>query len=129
MHAGHTTRLTFSLAYSPPEALQALQEGGVTVTADAAADMWAISVIAYELITHSPAFPVLAWSRTHAADAALGRRPYHWESQVGTFQNAPELRALGGAIRACLSRDPAARPTAASLLSEINSLFDCAEDS
>jgi serine/threonine protein kinase len=123
MHAGHETRLTFSLAYSPPEALQALQEGAVTVTADAAADMWAIGVIAYELITRSPAFP-RSWSRPQLLQAALGGLAYPWEERVRSFRNLPELRALCGVVRACLSRDSAQRPTAPQLQTALSGLFD-----
>jgi serine/threonine protein kinase len=124
MHAGHTARLTFSLAYSPPEMIAAVEAGAVTVTADAAADMWAIGVIAYELALLHPAFTPLLWPRDAVQDAAAGRRPFPWEVAVGSFAHIPELRALGRDIRACLSRTPEHRPTAAAFLASLNHLFD-----
>lgn len=57
MCAGVTTRLTFTPAYAPPETLQALADGNRTTEATAAADVWVIGVIAFELATKHAAFP------------------------------------------------------------------------
>ena len=59
MHAGMSTRLTFSPAFAPPETLCAVQEGAITTLADTASDVWAMGVIAYELSTKQPPFPVM----------------------------------------------------------------------
>ena len=36
--------------------------------------------------------------------AAMGKRPYPWESEVGVFRNVPELRILGAVVKGCLCR-------------------------
>eukprot|EP00892_Ulva_mutabilis_P000459 jgi/Ulvmu1/10413/UM062_0009.1 len=121
-----TTRLTFSMAYSPPEALCTLHAGAHTITSDPASDIWAIGVITYELVLGRPAFPARTWTREQLTHAALGERAYPWEepNQPGRFRQIPEARALSGALRACLHRDPARRPLAAALGRRLNHLFD-----
>jgi serine/threonine protein kinase len=124
MHAGVESRPTFSLAYSPPETIQRLTDGETTIVAEAATDVWAIGVIAFELCTRASAFPVMIWQHDSIADAALGKRPLPWESEVGTFRTIPELRALSSVVRACLARNAAARPSAADVVRTLSSLFD-----
>lgn len=59
--AGKAARLTYSLAYSPPETLKDFNDGERTVVADPSVDMWAVGIIAYELITGKPSFPFANW--------------------------------------------------------------------
>ena len=124
--AASTTRLTFSMAYSPPETLHAVRAGEHTITSDPSADIWAIGVITYELVLGRPAFPARAWSREQLTQAARGQLAYPWEEpdQPGRFRHMPEARALSGALRACLNRRAARRPTAAALGRRFNHLFD-----
>ena len=56
--AGITARLTLSLKYAAPETIAALEAGCHTIHVDAAVDIWAIGVIAFELLTGERAFPV-----------------------------------------------------------------------
>lgn len=51
-----------TLAYAAPEVVEAL-EGGRKVVASAAQDMWALGVIAFEMLTGSSAFPLPFLSR------------------------------------------------------------------
>jgi serine/threonine protein kinase len=89
-----------------------------------AADLWAVGVISYELLTNCTAFPQSEWSRDDIRSAALGLRAYPWESEVGTFRHIPELRALTEAVCACLDRDMEKRPSAEQLLTVLNGIFD-----
>lgn len=122
--AGLAARLTFSPVYAPPETLRVFHGGATSVTADAAVDIWAIGVMAFELLLHKRAFSALAWPKFDVMYAALGKRAYDWESEVGTFRTIPELRVLSKVVHACLQRDPLKRPTAAELLHLLNSLYD-----
>lgn len=117
-------RLTFSPAYCPPETLSEVHAGSTYVTAQRAADMWAVGVIAYELCINHPVFTPMLWPRAAVVQAALGLHPYPWEVKVGSFSNLPELRALGRVVRACLSRNPAKRPSAEDFLRDLNHLYD-----
>jgi Protein kinase domain len=150
--AGTTCPLTFSLTYAPPETVSAYERGARTATADAAVDMWALGVIAFELLTGRRAF-ARGLGRAAIQGQLAGRAPLAWEApapgdaelNVGSksvtaggrggpdrppprgpraFRDAPELRALRPSVLACLARDPAARPTAAQLLAMWNGLFD-----
>lgn len=124
MLAGAISRLTFSVSYSPPETLMVLRAGQRTIKSDPAADIWAIGLVAYELIHRRRAFREFSWTFSDVLDAAAGTRAYPWEDRPGSFARDPELRALGSVVRACLSRDSAARPTAGQLVQRLNQLFD-----
>jgi serine/threonine protein kinase len=124
MHAGKIARLTFSLAYSSPETLQLVDSKKCTAISCEAADMWAVGVISYELLTKGKAFPESEWSRDDIRSAALGMRAYPWESEVGTFRDIPQLRVLTESVCACLARNPENRPSASQLVKDLNGLFD-----
>lgn len=123
-YAGLPARLTFSPVYAPPETLQAFHGGATSIVADASVDIWAIGVMAFELVTHKRAFNALTWPKVDVMLAALGERAYDWESEVGTFKHVPQLRILSKVVHACLQRDPVSRPTAFQLLTMLNSLYD-----
>jgi serine/threonine protein kinase len=110
--------------YAPPETIQAFHNGATSIVADSAADIWAIGVMTFELVTHRRAFNCFTWPKFDVILAALGKRVYDWESEVGTFKNVPELRILRKVVHACLQRDPVDRPSARDLLKMLNSLYD-----
>lgn len=95
-----------------------------TNIAAAEVDIWAVGVIAYELVVGGPVFPKVDWTGEDVQAAALGTRPYPWEDAVGSFKNIPVLQGLRGPLRACLSRDPQERPSAEVLLKQLNTLSD-----
>ena len=57
---GEVARIGFTPNYAAPEVVSAHAAGDATVTADTAADAWALGVIAFELLSRRPAFDVLA---------------------------------------------------------------------
>lgn len=56
---GALAPVAFTLTYSPPEVLTALERQGTSVEASAAMDVWALGVMAFELLTGAPAFRVV----------------------------------------------------------------------
>ena len=121
--AGLEFNLSYSLAYAPPEVIQALEAHQRVLVADASADMWALGVIAFELLSKQQTFPF--GTRREAVFAAIsGRVPLPWERPELEAQRAADLRGLRRSIMLCLSRDPAQRPSAARLLAVWNHMFD-----
>jgi hypothetical protein len=62
-NAGCKTGLSFSLNYAAPETLRARASGRRAVDAHFAADVWALGLLAYELVRGERAFPVTTGAR------------------------------------------------------------------
>lgn len=86
-------------------------------------DMWALGLMAYELLTDTSAFP-MGTSASAVCDQITGRQPLPWEDPEQGDARLSKLRMLRRSLSACLSRDPAERPTSSGLLASWNRLFD-----
>lgn len=86
--------------------------------------MWALGVVAFELLTNQRAFPT-GTSAQSIRDALGGLTPLPWEDGAdGVEQSREKLRGLRRVVLACLSRNPAGRPAAKNVLHLLYNMFD-----
>lgn len=144
--AGTVRKIRRDLKYTPPEDVHAAGCGTEAVPSTAAADIWAIGVLSYELFTRQPAFPgaaPCAFDPPPAPAAArengaanggcalpehlredmrgrlLGHEPLPWEP--GSPGAEARLACMGrfrDSVLLCLSRGPQQRPSAEGLLKQ-----------
>ena len=124
--AGETCPLSFSISWAAPELAAAFFRGEDTIVADPAADMWALGVIAYELITNSRVFGV-SENRKSALHKIIGRDSLPWEHPDPEVNKLSKLRGLRGMILACLSRDASQRPASHELVNACDCCFAAIE--
>ena len=112
--------LAFSLNYAAPELVLAQKRGAGAVTTAAAADVWALGVLAFELLsgrrTFSPGTP-----EKEIREMLAGSRELPWERE-----DPKQLRTLKHSVLACLAREPSARPDAAGVHQAWANLLDFA---
>lgn len=118
--AGEPAPLAFSLLYTPPEVAHAYAAQEPSIVASTAADMWAIGVIAYEMLTGAPAWPASA-TREAIIASLLGEAPLPWEA--ASEATTRKLLRMRGPILECLSRDPEQRPSVEQLAAVMYSIF------
>ena len=116
--------LSYSLQHAAPEILAAVEAGETSIETSAAADIWALGIIAYELLTNSRAFG-LGTTRAIITAQVLGREAAPWEQEARAV--GAKLRGLRRSVMACLQRDPEQRPTAAQLVEGWEHMFDTAQ--
>lgn len=135
-----------SLAYAAPEVVNAYSRSEATVRASEAIDIWALGVMAFELLTKTVVFPAFT-PKEHVLRVAAGKGPNGASSPVRALPGGPAEAAAGGgdgaemlypwegssasaaaaraclgrlesSIMQCLARQPGARPSAAKVLQE-----------
>jgi serine/threonine protein kinase len=106
--AGDEASLSFTLAYAAPEVVAAYKARAHTHVTDPATDVWALGVIAFEMLTGTRAFP-LHMPQEEVAERILGHEPLPWEGPDAA-QQLRKLRVFKPIVLDCLQRDPAQRP-------------------
>jgi serine/threonine protein kinase len=116
--------MSLSPGYAAPEVVLAYRARQRTTIAHPSVDMWALGVIAYEMLTKQRTFGANATAEEMIARTA-GPDPLPWEdTSPAALSQLRELRGLKRAILQCLDRDPAKRPTSEALLQSWNHMFD-----
>ena len=99
-----------SLDFAPPEVVRALQAGKFQMKVEPSVDVWALGMVAYELLTRSRAFPS-GMDQDEICDQITGKAPLPWENDLTKREKLSKLKQLKPSVLRCLSRDPLERPT------------------
>lgn len=121
-HAGAKAKLVCTLQYAAPETVAASEVAASGVTADPATDIWALGIVAFELLTGRRVFTVGNTASREFREQLRGAAFLPWEGR-GSRETVRQLRALRHSVLACVHRDPAERPTARELHGMWDSLF------
>jgi serine/threonine protein kinase len=83
---GAPAPLSFTLAYAAPEVLHAVEMGMKTIESTPALDAWSLGVMAFELLTGSPAFQLVTDGRARVRFSVmasmLGQNLFHTSLQL-----------------------------------------------
>jgi serine/threonine protein kinase len=99
----------FTLAYAAPELIAAFEAGQESHIMEPAVDVWALGVIAFEMLTGESVFEPFA-GQDAALSAIAGRTPMPWEG-ARRSELLAKLFAFQPHVLECLQRDPVKRPT------------------
>lgn len=113
-----------TLTYAPPEAVVAcLSAEPIEVEVHPSLDVWSLGVMAYECLAQERAFAHFS-GRDAILACARGEQRYPWEAPEGELNAAWANSSARKHLEACLSRDPARRPSAAEVQANLNVLGD-----
>ena len=68
---GEVAPLSFTLAYAPPEVVEAFHSDKRLIESTPALDAWSLGIMAFELLTGAPAFRLLTDGRCRVRSAAM----------------------------------------------------------
>jgi serine/threonine protein kinase len=120
--AGEVAPLEFTPPYAAPEVVAAFESGSTDIVADAAADIWALGLTAFEVFTGERVFPP-GTPLEEMYERISGRQALPWESADGAAL-VQKLRGFRRHVLQCLHRDPRQRPTATAMLMAWRNVFD-----
>ena len=106
---GSEAPITCTLAYAAPETIHALAHGERTVIADAAVDVWALGVMAFELFTRTRAFEYGSREVIEAAMREPDTLPWERTSDPEFERNMRRMGWMKDDILRMLTRDPRER--------------------
>jgi serine/threonine protein kinase len=99
----------FTLAYASPEVVAVFEAGQATHAVAPAADVWALGVIAFEMLTGESVFDPFS-GKDAVLSAIAGRSQLPWEGPR-RLELLARLYAFEPCVMACLQRDPTERPS------------------
>jgi serine/threonine protein kinase len=118
--AGSIAPLNYSLNYASPEVVSGAKAGATNSCTTPVADIWALGVMAFELMLLKRAFPPSMSEREiRRRITTPGALPWEQQDPVG-------LEMLRQSVLQCLDRDPEKRPTATELVESWTNLLDLA---
>ena len=118
--AGQLTAPGCRWQYAPPEAVLATH-AGTSIHMRPSFDIWALGVIAFEVITQSrPAIE----SSDHALACARGQRRYPWHDAATTQPCLWHRSKIAPLLLPCLAADPAQRPRASAVQAAVSNLLN-----
>lgn len=100
--------------YAAPEVMQALDHN-CDIVVQPSQDIWALGVMAYEIIVGEPLFPRGTLSNV-VYQCAAGDQQYPWERAREAQPEAWRRSRLRAAVVPCLAREPTRRPSAQQLI-------------
>ena len=103
-----------SLSYAPPEVVTA-HFHGKPIAVHPSADIWALGVMAFEVLSGRRAMQSISELYLFAS----GAQSYPWEAAPDAAAEPWRKLRLWSLVEACLARDPAARPTAAMVVQRV----------
>jgi serine/threonine protein kinase len=115
--------LGFNLRCAAPELVCAYENNKHFIEPHAAADVWALGVMAFEMLTKEVIFAA-GVTEGQARDALMGRACLPWEDTILRLLQAPLLRSLRGTLMACLARDKGSRVSAEELAVQWSQMAD-----
>ena len=123
LHTGDSKPLAYTLHYAPPEVIRAKERGQSHLVVAEAADVWALGIIAFELLAGVQAFEMC--TETGIVECLYGRQPLLWEEAgPDAAVTLSKLGVLKRSVLSCLQRDPSRRPTAGQLRLSWERVFD-----
>jgi len=113
--SGSMANMALCKRYSPPEVVEADHDGVRRFKVDSAVDIWAIGVIACELITGKRAFVHQQDAAPEGLSDASPPAPRTWNLSAAVKDSLSETPGLADIIEQCLRVDPHMRPSAKEL--------------
>eukprot|EP00892_Ulva_mutabilis_P006269 jgi/Ulvmu1/4013/UM188_0003.1 len=119
---GERAPLNFTLTYAAPEVMHALAEGRRDIEAAAEMDVWALGVMAFELLTGACAFKLVTDGAAKVVSMLRGELPLPWEGDLSA-QHTQQLGPFQDPVLQLLRRDPAQRADMLSFHRACTSMF------
>ena len=115
--------MAYTLRYAPPEVVTADALGESRMAAHPSVDVWALGILALELLAGRRAFRGATPDAT-VREQIMGGTPLPWEAGRERRELLRSLRGLRPTVLRCLARDAAERPAAAEVLEAWEGLFE-----
>eukprot|EP00892_Ulva_mutabilis_P011411 jgi/Ulvmu1/8642/UM046_0047.1 len=120
---GETAPLSFTLAYAAPEVIAAMHAGERTIAATGALDVWAVGVMAFEMLTGATAFAMPFVSKDDVIAQLLGKQALPWEEGQLSAAQRSRLGVFRRPVLQLLERDPVRRPSLQQFCDMCTSIF------